>query len=58
MSVNDEKKYYLKKEGCLNPNASKISADIFNDGNVFLKKQILFKLDMKCYVALTKMGFP
>ncbi len=38
MPINNEKKYYLEKEGCLNPNASKIKADIFNDENEFFEK--------------------
>lgn len=38
MGINDEKKYYLKKEGCININASNVKADIFNDGNNFFDK--------------------
>jgi len=38
MSENERKKNYLKKEGCLNKNASIIRAEIFNNGNSFFDK--------------------
>ena len=38
LAVNGEKKYNLKKEGCLNENASKVKADIFNGRNDFFDK--------------------
>ena len=38
MAIGDEKKDRLKKEGCLNRNASKVKADVFNDDNDFFDK--------------------
>ncbi len=57
MSENETKKYYLKKEGCLNKNASGIKAELFNNGSNFFDKNDLVQARYEMLRCVEKDGY-
>lgn len=57
MSENKTKKYYLKKEGCLNKNASGIKAELFNNGSNFFDKNDLVQARYEMLRCVEKDGY-
>ncbi len=57
MPENETKKYYLKKEGCLNENASRIKAELFDKGGDFFDKNDLVQVRYEMLRCVEKDGY-
>lgn len=57
MAINNEKKYYLKRESCLNKNAVNIKADIFNESNNFFDKNDIVQTRYEMLRSVEKEDF-
>lgn len=57
MSEKETKKYYLKKEGCLNKNAAGIKAELFNSASNFFDKNDVVQARYEMLRCVEKDGY-
>ncbi len=57
MSESETKKYYLKKGGCLNKNASGIKAELFCNGSIFFDKNDVVQARYEMLRCVEKDGY-